>query len=98
MTPIWMIVGAAAVVYLCRGSGFAFKLKSASWEQFFHYVPIAVFSALVVLSTTREPELLSFKLLALACAGFVMWRTRQFALAVVVGLGALWLLLNGSPF
>jgi len=101
MNPIGMIAVAAVCLYLCRGSGFALNLKSASptWEAFLHFVPIAVFSALMLLALVRAPEFLNFKLLTLAFAGGVVWRTRQFGLAVIGGLGVLWILilLGGSP-
>ncbi len=94
MDHFWIIVGAALLVYICRASGFVLNLKAASpvWERFLHFVPIAIFSVLVVSAMTKQVEMLDFKLVALAFAGFIIWRTRQFGLAVIAGIGVLWVL------
>ncbi len=89
-----LIGGTAVIVFLCRMSGFAFtRLASAKWlAQFLHFVPIAIFSALIVPSILREPDLITSKAIALTMAGLVIWRTRQFGIGVVVGFAILWLM------
>jgi branched-subunit amino acid transport protein len=91
---IYLIGGAAAIVYLCRLSGFVLTrfASSAALARFLHYIPIAIFSALLVPSVTREPVLLGSKLAALAVAGVVMRQTRQFGLGIIVGLVLFWFL------
>jgi len=84
----------AALVYLCRLSGFALQAVQPLpfWEQFLRFVPISVFTALVVSSLYQQTELLGIKGVAMAMAGIVVWRTRRFSLSVLVGFVVLWLL------
>ena len=89
----------AGVVYACRVSGFVLNVQhTPPWvEQYLHYVPIAVFSALVVPSLIREPDILDFKLtalklVALCVAGAFVWRTRRFGVAIIVGMVFFWAL------
>lgn len=89
-----LLTAAAVLVYLCRLSGFVLHIKQSSpaLERFLSFVPLAVFSALVVPSLAREPELLGLKLLALATAGVVMRLSKQLGLGILVGLGLFLLL------
>ena len=91
---ITLIVITAVLVYLCRISGFALTEMATSPRlgRFLHFVPIAVFSALVVPSIISEPTLLVHKVIALATAGLVIRRTRHFGLGIIVGLAGFWLL------
>ena len=94
-TQTILLIGTSAlVVYLCRLSGFIFTRLTSSrqLERFLHFTPIAVFSALLVPSVIREPELLGSKLIALAVAGLVMRYTKQFGLGIFVGFALFWLL------
>jgi branched-subunit amino acid transport protein len=99
MNHFWMIAGAAVLVYICRASGFVPNLKADSHigEQFLHFMPIAIFSTLVLSSIMRQTEVFNFELVALIFAGVIVWRTRQFGWAVIAGLGALWLLVQVIP-
>ncbi len=93
-----LIGGTAVIVFLCRLSGFAFTRLASSklLAQFLHFVPIAIFSALIVPSVLREPDLLTSKAIGLAIAGILIWRTRQFGIGVVVGFAVFWLMVWAS--
>ena len=94
MNNILLFAVSTVFVNVWRLVAFTWKSEqmSASWERFLRFVPISVFTALVVSSLYRQPESLDVKLIALALAGIVIWRTKHFSLSIFVGLGALWLL------
>ena len=96
MNVIYVLIATAVIIYLCRYSGFTLTRLAASTRlaRFLHFVPIAIFSALIVPSLTIESPLLGRKLIALIVAGAVIWRTRHFGLGIIVGLGLFWLLAN----
>lgn len=83
-----------AVILIWRLVGFTLRVTQTApfWEQFFRFIPIAIFTALAVSSLYKETELLSLKFIALAVGGGIAWRTRQFGLGVLSGLAVLWLL------
>jgi branched-subunit amino acid transport protein len=93
MNTMVLIVVLALVVYLCRLSGFVLKIQNTSlaWEQFLRYVPISVFSALVVPSLIGDIDLLGIKVVALGVATAILLRTKQFGVAVVVGMLVMWI-------
>ena len=86
----WMIAGMALVTYLTRAPLLVLlhgdlPVWLARWLRF---VPIAVFTALVVppfVAPVRRPEL-SLRLLIGVVAAVVAWRTRQIYAAIVAGL------------
>jgi branched-subunit amino acid transport protein len=92
MNILALTLAAAVIIYLCRWSGFALNPASASpfWSAFLRYVPIAIFTALVVTPLTKNTGTLGPQVAALATAGLVARRTRQPGLSVLVGLGVLW--------
>lgn len=94
-----LMILVTGVVYACRASGFVLNLRhTPAWmEQYLHYVPIAVFSALVAPALIREPDILdfkltAFKLIALGASGAFAWRTRRFGVAIIVGMVLFWAL------
>lgn len=95
MNSLLLIVVAAGLVYACRLSGFAVSPQRTPpwWQEFLQYVPVAVFAALIVPGVIREPALSGPKVIALLAAGLVIWWTRRFSLAVLTGLGTLWIIL-----
>ncbi|MCA9989004.1 MAG: AzlD domain-containing protein [Anaerolineales bacterium] len=97
-----LLIGSSAVIiFLCRLSGFSLEsLGKASWlTRYLHYVPIAVFTALVTPSVIRDPVVLPSKLIALAVAGVAIYRTRQFGVGVLAGyLSYLLILWVSKPF
>jgi branched-subunit amino acid transport protein len=62
------------------------------WLRFLHFVPIAVFAALVTPSLQGSRGEGGIRVVAAALAAFTAWRTRQLALAIAVGMAAFWLL------
>jgi branched-subunit amino acid transport protein len=96
MNVIYVLIATAVLIYLCRFSGFTLTWLAASTRlaRFLHFVPIAIFSALIVPSISSEPAFLGRKVIALIAAGVVIRRTRHFGLGIIVGLGLFWLLAN----
>src|SRR5260221_9356854 len=95
MTLLMLFTIFTSAAFLWRFAGLILKIEhtSAFWERFLRYVPISIFTALVISSLYVAPELLPLKIVALVVAAVVMWRTRQFGLGVVVGWSTL-LILN----
>jgi branched-subunit amino acid transport protein len=62
------------------------------WLRFLHFVPIAVFAALVTPSLGGSRGEGGIRIAAAALAAFAAWRTRQLAVAIAVGMAAFWLL------
>jgi branched chain amino acid efflux pump len=90
----WLTVGGMlAVTFGSRYAGLALRLEpSPFWLRFLHFVPIAVFAALVTPSLaggTGEGEI---RLVAAAAAALAAWRTRQLWLALLLGMTVFWLL------
>ncbi len=95
MNTILLFAALTMSIYLCRFMGFTLKIPQASsfWTRFLHYIPIAIFAALVVSALYKDPNFLSSKLIAFAAAALVIGRTKHFGLSIVVGLCVLWLLM-----
>ncbi len=94
-----LILGMAAVTYLTRYTLVAllghWRLPPAL-ERWLGHVPTAVFTAIVVQGTfaprgTLELGPTNPYLWGAMAAGVVSWRTRSVLLAIVAGLGGLWL-------
>ena len=91
----WMIAGMALVTYLTRAPLLVLlRGDLPRWlSRWLQYVPIAVFTALVVppfVAPRGRPELQWG--LAVALAGAVVaWRTRQVYATITVGLLVFWL-------
>jgi branched-subunit amino acid transport protein len=95
MNSLLLILLMAALIYLCRLSGFVLtRANSPLWNQGLRFVPLSVFTALVISALYKNSYALDVKLIALFIAGLVMLRTRRFSLSVGVGLCALWILLR----
>lgn len=94
MNTFLLIILITLLIYACRLSGFIVQPKQTpQWLQtYLHFVPIAVFSALIVPSVLREAELLPLEFIALAIAGLSMWKLRRFDLSIFLGLATLWIL------
>jgi branched-subunit amino acid transport protein len=86
--------GMVAVTFGSRFGGLVWRFATLPpfWARFLHFVPIAVFAALVTPSLEGARGEWAIRLAAVAVAGAVAWRTRQVAVALGVGLGAYWLL------
>ena len=92
MNLLLLFVIIAAATFAWRYAGFALKISQTSpfWEHFLRFIPISIFTALVMSGLYKDTELLRPELVALAIAGVVAWRTRQFGLSVISGLVVLW--------
>lgn len=89
----WTCGGMLAVTFGSRLAGLTLQVRlPAFWLRFLHFVPIAVFAALVTPSLEGSRGEGGIRVAAAAAATLVAWRTRQLALAIAVGMGAFWLL------
>jgi len=90
----WLTVaGMVAVTFGSRFAGLALRTElPAFWLRFLHFVPVAVFAALVAPSLAGERGEAEIRLAAAALAALAAWRTRQLWLAIATGMIAFWLL------
>jgi branched-subunit amino acid transport protein len=87
------LAGMVAVTFGSRYAGLVLRREPpAFWGRFLHFVPIAVFAALVTPSLQGDRGEGEIRLAAVALAAAVAWRWSSFALAIVVGLASFWLL------
>jgi branched-subunit amino acid transport protein len=86
-------VGMFVVTFGSRLAGLTLQPRlPAFWLRFLHFVPIAVFAALITPSLEGSRGEGGIRVAAAIAAAFVAWRTRQLALAIAVGMAAFWLL------
>lgn len=90
----WLTVaGMVAVTFGSRFAGLALKTQLPPfWVRFLHFVPIAVFAALVTPSLAGARGEAGIRLAAAALAALAAWRTRQLWVAIAVGMLVFWLL------
>ncbi len=90
----WLILaGMVAVTFGSRYAGVALRADLPPfWVRFLHFVPIAVFAALVTPSLEGPLGEGGIRLAAAALAALTAWRTRNLGLAITVGMLAFWLL------
>lgn len=90
----WLVVGGMlAVTFGSRYAGFALRAElPAFWVRFLHFVPIAVFAALVTPSLEGARDEWGIRLVAAGLAALAAWRTKQLWVAIAVGMLAFWLL------
>jgi branched-subunit amino acid transport protein len=85
--------GMVGVTFGSRLAGLTVRMQPPPfWLRFLHFVPIAVFAALVTPSLQGSRGEGGIRVAAAVLAGLVAWRTRQLALAIGVGMAAFWLL------
>ena len=90
----WLtLAGMVAVTFGSRYAGLARRTDLPDfWIRFLHFVPIAVFAALVTPSLQGGLGEGEIRLLAAIVAAAAAWRTRQLWVAIVVGMAVFWLL------
>jgi branched-subunit amino acid transport protein len=90
----WLTVaGMLAVTFGSRLAGFSLRVPLPDfWLRFLHFVPIAVFAALVTPSLAGSRGEGEIRLAAAALCGLAAWRWKNLGLALGVGLAAFWLL------
>ncbi len=92
---IGLIIGMALVTYLTRAP-FMLLLRGElpAWlRRWLHYVPIAVFTALILpsfVAPSGVPEL-QVNILVGLVAAVVVWRTHQMYFGILAGLVVFWL-------
>lgn len=90
----WLTVaGMLAVTFGSRYAGLALRLEPPDfWVRCLHFVPIAVFAALVTPSLQGSYGEGKIRVVAAAVATLVAWRTRNLGLSIAAGMVAFWLL------
>jgi branched-subunit amino acid transport protein len=85
--------GMLAVTFGSRIAGLTMQMRLPPfWLRFLHFVPIAVFAALVTPSLQGSRGEGGIRLVAALFAAFVAWRTRNLGLAIAAAMTAFWLL------
>ncbi|HEY6960309.1 MAG TPA: AzlD domain-containing protein [Gaiellaceae bacterium] len=85
--------GMLAVTFGSRLAGLTLRMQLAPfWLRFLHFVPIAVFAALVTPSLGGSRGEGGIRVAAAALAALAAWRTRNLAAAIAAGMAAFWLL------
>lgn len=94
MSDTWIIVLMAVVTYVPRLVGFTLPAGSVRgfWLRFLHFVPIAVFAALIVPALPGTEGEWGIRVFAAALAGVVLWRTRSLWMGIAVGMALFWTL------
>ena len=90
----WLTVaGMTAVTFGSRYAGLMLQAElPAFWVRFLHFVPIAVFAALVAPSLEGGLGEAELRAVAAAFTALVAWRTASLGLAIAVGMATFWLL------
>jgi branched-subunit amino acid transport protein len=90
----WLtLAGMVAVTFGSRLVGLTLRAElPAFWLRFLHFVPIAVFAALVTPSLQGGRGEGEIRLAAAAAVAVVAWKTRNLAIALGAGLAVFWLL------
>jgi branched-subunit amino acid transport protein len=90
----WLtLAGMTAVTFASRYAGLALQTELPPfWVRFLHFVPIAVFAAIVTPSLEGGAGEEEIRIAAAALTGLVAWRTASLGLAIAVGMLAFWLL------
>lgn len=95
----WLTVaGMVAVTFGSRYAGLALRVELPDfWVRCLHFVPIAVFAALVTPSVEGGYGEGEIRVAAAAVATIVAWRTRNLGLAIALGMLAFWALRWVTP-
>jgi branched-subunit amino acid transport protein len=90
----WLTVGGMlTVTFGSRLAGLSLRRDLAPfWLRFLHFVPIAVFAALVTPSLQGERGEGGIRLAAACVVVLAAWRTRNLGIALAAGMTAYWLL------
>ena len=85
--------GMLAVTFGSRLAGLTLHRDlPAFWLRFLHFVPIAVFAALVTPTLGGSRGEGGIRVAAAALGGVAAWRTKRLEVAIAVGMAAFWLL------
>jgi branched-subunit amino acid transport protein len=87
------LAGMVAVTFGSRYAGLALRTElPAFWVRFLHFVPIAVFAALVTPSLEGGFGEGEIRFVGAVATALVAWRTRSLGLSIAAGMLAFWLL------
>lgn len=94
MSTVWLILGMGAGVYALRLTGLALREVAVppSWERALGFVPVALLTALVVVSLAGRVDDGGTRLLALVGAAIVAHGTGQMWACILSGMALYWLL------
>jgi branched-subunit amino acid transport protein len=95
----WLTVaGMVAVTFGSRYSGLALRFELPDfWVRCLHFVPIAVFAALVTPSLEGGLGESEIRVAAAVVTGVAAWRTRNLGIAIAAGMLAFWALRWVTP-
>ncbi|SET97589.1 AzlD domain-containing protein [Stigmatella erecta] len=86
-----VILGMAVVTYVPRLAGLWLRASVPPfWKRFLRFVPIAVFSALVVPALPGDRGEAGVRLLAAGLAAAASWRFHKLWLGIAVGMAVYW--------
>jgi branched-subunit amino acid transport protein len=90
----WLaLAGMVAVTFGSRYAGLALRTDlPAFWVRFLHFVPIAVFAALVTPSLAGGLGEGEIRVVGAGATALVAWRTKSLGLSIAAGMLAFWLL------
>jgi branched-subunit amino acid transport protein len=90
----WLaLAGMVAVTFGSRYAGLALRSElPAFWVRFLHFVPIAVFAALVTPSLEGGLGEGEIRVVGAVATVLVAWRTRSLGVSIAAGMIAFWLL------
>lgn len=94
MNATLIILAMALVTFVPRLAGFllASSQLPAFWRRFLHFVPVAVFAALVVPALPGEPGETPVRLIAAALSALALYYAKSLWIGIAVGMGVFWLL------
>ncbi len=87
------LAGMVAVTFGSRYAGLALRTElPAFWVRFLHFVPIAVFAALVTPSIEGGLGEGEIRFVGAVVTALAAWRTKSLGLSIAAGMVAFWLL------
>jgi branched-subunit amino acid transport protein len=90
----WLILGMGAGVYGLRLAGLVLRdvALPPDWERALRFVPVSLLTGLVVIGLTAQVAAEPSRLLAVAGAAYVAYRTRKMWACILGGMATYWLL------
>ncbi len=94
MDATWLILAMGAGVYALRLVGLALHDVTLPelWDRALRFVPVALLTGLVVIGLTGQVAAEPSRLIAVAGAAFVAYRTRKMWACILSGMAIYWLL------
>ena len=91
---LWLVLAMGAGVYALRLAGLVLRNVSLPplWERSLRFVPVALLTGLVVVGLSGQVSAEPSRLVAVAGAAFVAYRTGTMWACILAGMAAYWLL------